>query len=74
MVFESCIKYGSSTSGYDHEGSHLFLHGGNIFWDGAIGIIWIENHVSLGAGETGIKNNMPEKISGVPEDSILREK
>ena len=43
-------------SGYVCEGSHLIFHGGAIFWDTETGIIWIENHVSLGAGETEMVN------------------
>ena len=39
-------------SGYVREGSHLIFHGGTIFWDAETGIIWIENRVFLGSGDT----------------------
>ena len=39
-------------SGYGHEDVHDKFHGGTIFQDAAIGIIWVKYQVSLGAGET----------------------
>ncbi len=39
-------------SGYGREASHNQFHGGTLFYDAATGLIWAENQVSLGAGET----------------------
>ena len=47
---------GNLPSGYGSEWSYLSFHGGDIFWDAATGIIWIENQVDLGAGETVMEN------------------
>ncbi len=38
--------------GYVREASHNQFHGGTLFHDAATGLIWAENQVSLGAGET----------------------
>ena len=43
-------------SGYVREGSHLIFHGGTISWHAETGIIWIENYVSIRAGETSMSN------------------
>ena len=48
-------------SGYVREGSCLIFHGETIFWHAETGIIWIENHVSLGAVETVITDICFEK-------------
>ena len=43
---------GRLPSGYGREGANSRFHGGTIFRDAASGIIWVENQVSLGTGET----------------------
>jgi hypothetical protein len=43
---------GRLLEGYGREGEANRYHGGTIFNDAATGIIWVENQVSLGAGET----------------------
>ena len=43
---------GRLPSGYGREAQENRYHGGTIFNDAATGIIWAENQVSLGAGET----------------------
>ena len=43
---------GRLEGGYGREGANNRYHGGTIFNDAASGIIWVENQVSLGAGET----------------------
>ena len=54
----SFINSGSLTSGYDREVSHLSFCGGDIFGDVATGIIWLENKVSLGEGDTFMEKTM----------------
>ena len=39
-------------TGYGKEGGHNCSHGGTIFNDAATSVIWVENQVFLGAGET----------------------
>ncbi len=39
-------------SGYGSEAQHNWFLGGTIFNDAALGAIWVEHKVSLGAGET----------------------
>lgn len=43
---------GRLLEGFGREGANNRYHGGTIFNDAATGILWIENQVSLGAGET----------------------
>ena len=43
---------GRLPTGYGREGINNRYHGGTIFNDAATGGIWVENQVSLGAGET----------------------
>ena len=43
---------GRLPTGYGREGQGNRFHGGTIFNDAATGLIWVENQVSLGAGET----------------------
>ena len=43
---------GRLPSGYGRENDNARFHGGTIFRDAGTGIIWIENQISLGAGET----------------------
>jgi hypothetical protein len=43
---------GRLESGYGREPSHLSYHGGTIYTDAASGVIYVQNQVSLGAGET----------------------
>ena len=43
---------GRLLSGYGREALHNRYHGGTIFNDAATGLIWIENQVTLGAGDT----------------------
>ena len=43
---------GRLPTGFGREQSHNRYHGGTIFNDAHSGIIWVENQVSLGAGET----------------------
>jgi hypothetical protein len=43
---------GQLFSGYGCEAQHNRFHGGTIFNDAASGAIWVEHHVSIGAGET----------------------
>ena len=39
-------------SGFVREGPNSCFHGGTIFNDDTTGIIWVDNHISLGSGET----------------------
>jgi hypothetical protein len=39
-------------SGYGREAKNDCYHGGTIFNDAGTGVIWVENQVSLGVGET----------------------
>ena len=43
---------GRQQDGYGREGENNRYHGGTIFNDAASGIIWAENQISLGAGDT----------------------
>eukprot|EP00956_Cyclotella_meneghiniana_P037258 scaffold136161_cov36-Cyclotella_meneghiniana.AAC.3 len=43
---------GRPPSGFGNEGVLNSFHGGTIFVDAATGIVWVENQVSLGGGET----------------------
>ena len=43
---------GRLPTGYGREAPGNRFHGGTIFNDAATGIIWVENQISLGAGET----------------------
>ena len=43
---------GRLPTGYGRERPENRYHGGTIFNDAATGIIWVENQISLGAGET----------------------
>ena len=43
---------GRQLDGYGREGENNRYHGGTIFNDAASGIIWVENQISLGAGDT----------------------
>lgn len=43
---------GRLLEGFGREGANNRFHGGTIFNDAATGILWVENQVSLGAGET----------------------
>ncbi len=43
---------GQLLSGYSKEATQNQFHGGTLFHDTATGLIWAENQVSLGAGET----------------------
>ena len=45
---------GQLPTGYGWEGDNNRFHGGTIFIDAAPGTIWVENQVSLGAGEINI--------------------
>ena len=47
-----CKTPGRLPTGYGREGAANRYHGGTIFNDAASGVIWVENQVSLGAGET----------------------
>jgi hypothetical protein len=48
----SCTTPGRLPSGFGREEKHNRFHGGTIYNDAASGIIYVENQVSLGAGET----------------------
>jgi len=48
----SWLPPGHLPTGYGQEGINNRYHGGTIFNDAATGGIWVENQVSLGAGET----------------------
>lgn len=37
---------------YGRESANAHFHSGAVFRDATLGVIWIENQVSLGAGET----------------------
>ena len=43
---------GRQLEGYGRESDSNRYHGGTIFNDAATGVIWVENQISLGAGET----------------------
>ena len=43
---------GRQLEGYGREGENNRYHGGTIFNDAATGIIWVENQITLGAGDT----------------------
>ena len=43
---------GRQLDGYGREGEDNRYHGGTIFNDAASGVIWVENQIGLGAGET----------------------
>ena len=43
---------GRLEKGYGREAPHLSYHGGTIYTDAASGVIFVQNQISLGAGET----------------------
>lgn len=56
-----CHTPGRRYEGFGREGVNNRFHGGTIFNDAATGAIWVENQVSLGAGETiGAKERFEE--------------
>ena len=52
---------GRQLDGYGREGENNRYHGGTIFNDAASGVIWVENQISLGAGETIMWNEAFEE-------------
>ena len=42
---------GQQLDGYGREGENNRYHGDTNFNDAAYGVIWVENQISLGAGE-----------------------
>ena len=52
---------GRLLSGYGREARHNRYHGGTIFNDAATGLIWIENQVTLGAGDTLLAKELFEQ-------------
>ncbi len=47
-----CKTPGRLPTGYGREGSNKCYQGGIIYNDATLGLIWVENQVSLGASET----------------------
>ena len=47
-----CKTPGRLLQGFGREGEANRYHGGTIFNDAATGVIWVENQVTLGAGDT----------------------
>ena len=58
---------GRLPTGYGWEGHENRYHGGTIFNDAVSGAIWVENQVSLGAGETiEAKLHFEQWLRGLP--------
>ncbi len=47
-----CKTPGCLPTGFGREGPNGSYQGGTIYNDAALGLIWVENQVSLGASET----------------------
>ena len=56
-----CKTPGRLLEGFGREGDNKRFHGGTIFNDAATGLIWVENQVSLGAGETILAKELFEQ-------------
>ena len=56
-----CKTPGRLLQGFGHEGEANSFHGGTIFNNAAIGVIWVENQVTLGTGDTLIAKEIFEQ-------------
>ena len=48
------------SSDFVREVSNSCFRGGTVFNDAATGIIWVENQISLGSGETFVYKQQPK--------------